>query len=196
MNLLDLAAVAVPTGFRASGLPFGVTLCAPAGTDRVLLGLADPLHRAPNLSLGASGEPPPPAGPAVVDSWMSLAVCGAHMDGLALNHQLTSRRGRLERRTRTSDRYRLFALPGGRPQRPGLVRTQSGSGIELEVWALPREQVGSFVEGIPFPLGIGKVELEDGSWVSGFMCEASATEGAEDITALGGWRAYLHRNEA
>ncbi len=196
MNLLDLAAVAVPTGFQAPGLPFGVTVCAPAGSDRVLLGLADRLHRAAGLALGVSDLPLPAAPPLAADAWMSLAVCGAHMEGLALNPQLTGRGGRLLRRTRTSDRYRLFALPGSPPQRPGLVRSEYGTGIEVEVWALPREQVGSFVEGIPFPLGIGKVELQDGTWVSGFMCEASATEDAEDITALGGWRAYLHCNEA
>lgn len=114
------------------------------------------------------------------------------MDGLPLNHQLLDRGGVLTARTRTAARYRLFALPGGPPHRPGLLRVnEGGSAIEVETWSLPMEHFGSFVAAIPAPLGIGKVELEDGSWRSGFLCEPSGLDGARDISSLGGWRSYL-----
>jgi allophanate hydrolase len=114
------------------------------------------------------------------------------MEGLALNHQLTSRGARLLQRTHSAPHYRLYALPGGPPQRPGLIRVSSGgAAIEVEVWSVPAQHFGSFVAQIPAPLGIGKLELADGAWVSGFICESYATTGAQDITALGGWRSYL-----
>ena len=123
---------------------------------------------------------------------MMVAVCGAHMQGLPLNHQLQERGGYLVRAASTAPRYRLFALPGGPPHRPGMIRVnQEGAAIELEVWALPREHVGSFIAGIPAPLSMGKIELESGAMVSGFLCEAYAAEGAADITRYGGWRTYL-----
>lgn len=194
MNLLDLAAVAVPAGFRPDGLPFGVTLFAPAFNDAGLLALADELHRAAGLPLGATGEPLPaerPPAPAPGEE-IPLVVCGAHMQGLALNHQLTERGARLCQRTRTAPAYRLYALPGGPPQRPGLIRArEGGAAIEVEVWGVPAARLGDFLAGIPAPLGIGKVELEDGRWLPGFICEGWAADGAEDITALGGWRAHL-----
>jgi allophanate hydrolase len=197
MNLFDLAGVAVPAGFRGDGLPFGVTLVGPRSTDWGLLALADRLHRASVSTLGASNRPLPPAvasmptGPVQPDH-LAVAVCGAHMAGLPLNHQLSERGGYLLQTTRTRDCYRLFALPGGPPHRPGLIRVASGGGaIEVEVWSLPAAQVGSFLAGIPAPLGIGKVELESGAWVPGFICEALAAEGALDITAYGGWRPYI-----
>jgi allophanate hydrolase len=195
MNLLDLCAVAVPAGFRSDGLPFGVTFIAPAFQDRPLLGIAVKWQHEFGLTLGATGKPLPPprhvAHAAAAESVL-VAVCGAHMTGLPLNHQLTSRGGQLHARTRTAPCYRLYALPGGSPQRPGLVRARHGKRIEVEVWELPMERFGSFVAGIPTPLGIGKLELEDGQWVPGFMCEAHATLTATDITDLGGWRAYLN----
>jgi allophanate hydrolase len=194
MNLLDLSAVAIPTGFRPDGLPFGVTLIAPAFQDQALLDLADTVQRAQNLSLGASDNslPPPRFKTAATGSkFVQVAVCGAHMSGLPLNNQLSDRDARLVARTRTAPGYSLYALPGGTPQRPGLVRTSRGKRIELEVWEMPVENFGSFVAGIPSPLGIGKLELEDGSWVPGFLCEAHAVEQAINITHLGGWRAYL-----
>jgi len=206
VNLFDLAAVAVPAGFRSDGLPFGVTLVARNSTDRGLLAVADLLHRAGVQTLGASKQslPPRPAStpatvaPATVATaavvaldHIAVAVCGAHMSGLALNHQLRERAGQLLQTTRTKACYRLFALPGGPPHRPGLVRVTSGGGaIDVEVWSLPTEQVGSFLSGIPAPLGLGKIELESGAWVTGFLCEAFAAEGAVDITAYGGWRDY------
>jgi allophanate hydrolase len=123
---------------------------------------------------------------------MPLAVCGAHMQGLPLNHQLRDRGGFFVQATTTAPHYRLFALPGGPPQRPGMIRVhQDGARIELEVWALPTEQVGSFIAAIPAPLGMGKIELDSGALVTGFLCEGYASEGAADITSYGGWRDYV-----
>jgi allophanate hydrolase len=121
---------------------------------------------------------------------MTLAVCGAHMDGLPLNRELRDRGGRLLRKARTAACYRLFALPGG--LRPGLTRvSEGGAAIELEVWGMRAADFGSLLRTIPAPLGIGTVELEDGARVLGFLCEAHATERAEDITRWGSWREYL-----
>jgi allophanate hydrolase len=197
MNLLDLAAIAVPAGFRPDGLPFGVTLAAPALTDGPLCALGAAVHRRLVQRLGATRATLPPAPPVAAPGraqlpFVRLAVCGAHMSGLPLNHQLTERGGRLVRRCRTAPAYRLYALTGFAPPRPGLMRArEGGSAIEVEVWALPTETVGSFVDGIPAPLGIGTVELEDGEQVRGFICEAHATARADDISELGSWRAYI-----
>ena len=121
-----------------------------------------------------------------------LAVCGAHMDGLALNHQLRQLGATLLERTRTAPHYRLYALPGGPPQRPGLVRVeQHGASIEVELWSVPAAALGGFVAQVPAPLAIGKVLLANGAQVSGFLCEAHAVREARDISAYGGWRAYL-----
>jgi len=179
VNLLDLTAVAVPVGFRRDGLPFGITLVAPSGSDEALLRLA---ARMDGNEIAADVAP----------GFMSIAVCGAHMQGLPLNHQLTSRGGYFIRATKSAPNYKLYALPGGPPARPGMVRESDGGGaIEVEEWALPVEQVGSFLAGIPWPLGLGKVDLADGASATGFICEASAAAMAQDITHMGGWRAYL-----
>lgn len=210
VNLLDLCATAVPAGFQSDGMPFGVTLVAPAHRDVPLLHFAARLHRAGVTTMGATrlplqGAAAADASPGAVPTsaaastganapasgLVHVAVCGAHMQGLPLNVQLTSRGARLLRVTRTAPRYRLYALAGGPPYRPGMVRADDGAAIELEVWALPASEFGSFVAGIPAPLGIGTVELEDGSSVQGFVCEAYATRTARDITQLGGWRNYL-----
>jgi allophanate hydrolase len=122
---------------------------------------------------------------------MAVAVVGAHLSGLPLNGQLTSRGGRFLEATTTAPDYRLFALPGGPPQRPGLLRTAPGAAIAVEVWALPMAEVGGFLAGIPSPLSLGQVRLADGRLVTGFLVEAAAIDGAEDVTAFGGWRAYL-----
>ena len=122
---------------------------------------------------------------------MDIVLVGAHMRDLPLNYQMTERDAHFVESAKTSDQYRLFALPGGPPYRPGLVRTGSGQCIDVEVWSMPLTNVGSFVAGIPAPLGIGMVELEDGRQIQGFLCEQTATQEATDITALGGWRAYL-----
>jgi allophanate hydrolase len=147
------------------------------------------------LPLGktASTLPPPEADPtAARQQRVSIAVVGAHMNGLPLNGELIERSGRLERATQTAPHYRLYALPGGPPHRPGLVRVaEGGAAINLEVWSLSAGSFGSFVAGIPAPLGIGTIELADGSTVQGFLCESYATAGARDITAFDGWRAYV-----
>jgi len=205
VNLLDLAALAVPAGSRADGLPAGVTLVGPWGSDARLAGLGDRLHRATTTTVGATGLPLPPAraaaplGPPSAPSsapTLSIAVAGAHLSGEPLNHQLTSRGATLLRTCRTAPRYRLFALPGTTPPKPGLIRvpagqTVAGAAIEVEVWSLGPAELGTFVAGIPAPLGVGQIELEDGSRVTGFLCEGYATEGAEDISSFGGWRAFL-----
>jgi allophanate hydrolase len=114
------------------------------------------------------------------------------MSGMPLNHQLVDLGGRLEGTKKTAPTYRLYALSGGPPHRPGLLRVASGGGsIDLEVWSLPLANVGRFLRQIPAPLGLGTVALDDGSEVMGFLCESHAIASAEDITALGGWRAYL-----
>jgi allophanate hydrolase len=122
-----------------------------------------------------------------------VAVVGAHLTGLPLNHELTARGARLVRSARTAPRYCLYALPGTVPAKPGLVRMTDvrGQGIELEIWELGLREFGSFVLGVPSPLSIGTIELDDGQPVHGFLCEASATVGAEDISRFGGWRNYL-----
>lgn len=184
MNLLDYSAVAVPAGDLDTGLPFGVTFFAEAFHDRKLL----------DLSARFREQAPLSESPACPEGWSRIAVCGAHMKGLPLNHQLTERMGRFLSETRTSANYRLYALPPTEklPPRPGLVRDEfDGLPIDVEIWALPDRLYGDFVVQIPSPLGIGKIELDDGSLVSGFLCEPYALTGAEEITSLGGWRSFV-----
>lgn len=178
VNLLDLAALAVPAGSRSDGLPLGVTFMAPAFGDDFLAGL------------GAEflGEVRPNVKPEHVD----VSVVGAHLAGQPLNHQLTSRGARLVKTCRTAANYQLYALANTTPPKPGLVRTPGffGSGIETEVWRLTPRAFGEFVAEVPAPMGIGTVTLDDGSEVKGFLCEVAALEGARDITEFGGWRAF------
>lgn len=195
VNLLDLSGLAVPGGFRADGLPFGATLLAPAFQEDALGALGTRIQLAAALPLGATGiampdtdlRAPAPGRAGTV----RVAVCGAHMAGLPLNRELVERGARFVCETRTAPRYRFFALEGFSPPRPGLVRAESGHTIPVEVWEVPAAEFGSFVDGIPAPLGIGTLELDDGDSVRGFLCEHYATAGARDITELGGWRAYL-----
>jgi allophanate hydrolase len=191
MNLLDYAAVAVPVGFMSNGLPSGVTLFGRAFTDQYLLSVADALQRVNPLSLpgGTTIEADAPTHAAVNDR-VNVVVCGAHLDGLALNYQLRQRQGHLVEATLSAPAYRLYALADGK--RPGMVRvSEGGRAIAVEVWALPSSELGSFLAGIPAPLGLGKVELEEGQWLTGFICENNGLEGATDITEYGGWRAWL-----
>jgi len=194
MNLLDYAAVAVPAAFMANGLPWGVTLFGRAFTDQWLLGLADALQRSHALPLVGARALTAPASTAIArNDRARVVVCGAHLDGLPLNWQLRSRGGRLVQATRTAPQYRLYALAGNPPQRPGLERVhKGGAAIAVEVWELPSTELGSFLTGIPAPLGLGKVQLEDGEWETGFICEGHALAGALDITHLGGWRNYVN----
>jgi allophanate hydrolase len=195
VNLMDLAAVAVPAGFTPAGMPFGISLVAPAWSDPDLLALAGRVHRMAATTLGATGLPLPAeeaAARTAPEGFIDVMVCGAHMSGLPLNKQLLERNAWKVASTRTAPIYRFYALPGGPPFRPGLVQVANqGVAIDVEVWRMPLEHFGSFVAGIPAPLGIGKVRLEDGILVSGFLCEAIATADATDISELGGWRQYL-----
>jgi allophanate hydrolase len=195
VNLLDYAAIAIPAGFRSNGLPAGVTLVGPAFSDHALARLASRLHAAAACGSGLQRDahlpviPDPPVGTGTID----IAVAGAHLSGMALNHQLLELDAVLVSTTRTSPAYRLMALGGTTPAKPGLVRSPGfkGPGIEVEIWRLSETAFGRFVAALPPPMGIGKVVLADASAVCGFLCEACALEGAEDITAYGGWRAYL-----
>ena len=192
-NLLDLSALAVPAGFRRDGLPAGVTLLGPAFHDPLLAAIGAQLHARAGLPLGATDhrhpqpDPPPRAS---AYPFLPVAVVGAHLSGQPLNHELTALGARLRRVTRTAPEYRLYALADGK--RPGLVRSPgNGAAIEVEIWDIPSEAVGRFLAGIAPPLGLGTVVLEDGNAVTGFLCEAHATDDARDITQFGGWRAAL-----
>lgn len=204
MNLMDMAGVAVPSGLREDGLPFGVTFAAPAFSEPLLLRLGDAYHRSTGLTLGATGlGMPPSAGEELAvlselvppQDAVTIAVFGAHMRGQPLSPMLERLGGRFLQAGTTAAAYRMIALPDGPPARPGLIRVPNGgSAIELELWSLPRQAVGELLEQIDPPLGLGSVELADGTLVKGFICEGIARDGADDITAYGGWRAYLAAN--
>jgi allophanate hydrolase len=197
VNLMGLAALAVPAGFRPDGIPFGVTLIGPALSDGMLASVGDALHRSlAGAKLGATDFPltgTPPVGIEPVPSkTVKVAVVGAHLSGQPLNVQLLERKAKLSETTRTASGYRLYALANTSPPKPGLVFDGIGAGaIEVEIWEMDEASFGSFVAAIPPPLGIGTLTLADGRTVHGFLCETYATEGAEDITAFGGWRAWL-----
>lgn len=198
VNLLDLCALAVPGRFRADGFPSGITLIAPHGRDGVLAALGAALHRRAGLRIGATAAPVPPVSAAsraarVEPGEIELVVVGAHLSGMPLNGELTGRGARFLRAGPTAPDYRLYALPGGPPARPGLMRVAAGTGaaIATETWALAPDAFGSFVAGIPAPLGIGRTRLADGTAPSGFIVEPEGIVGAEDVTAYGGWRAYV-----
>jgi allophanate hydrolase len=195
-NLADLAALALPADFRSDGLPAGITLIARAGSDHALAAFGKRWQRAIGLPLGATGrasEGRVGADARVVEPSRAvrIAVVGAHLSGLPLNHQLTTRGAKFVERCRTAACYRLFALANTTPPKPGLARHARGRAIEVELWDLPSAEVGSFVAEIPAPLGLGTLELADGRTVKGFICEPYGLEGARDITEYGGWRAFL-----
>ncbi|MDF2232903.1 allophanate hydrolase [Albimonas sp. CAU 1670] len=194
VNLLDMCGLAVPMAARGDGRPGSLTLLAKAGRDALLASLGETLHARAGVRLGATGwmaPRGPERRPAAMADEIPLAAVGAHMSGLPLNGELTRLGARFLRATTTSADYRLHALPGGPPKRPGMVRAKDGAQIALEVWAVPTARFGEFIAGVPAPLSIGTVELADGTTVKGFLCEAAGLEGAEDVTAYGGWRAYL-----
>jgi len=188
VNLLDLAAVAVPAGFRASGLPFGISLIGPAFSDEALLAVADRYHRRHAQAPGPAVTLDLPAAACV-----TVAVVGAHLSGESLNWQLTERGARKVKTCRTARGYRLYALERTLPPKPALVRDDAftGHGIEVEVWAVPEGEFGSFVAAQPPPFGIGNVTLDSGDIVRCLSCEPAAVNGATEITRFGGWRAYL-----
>lgn len=180
VNLLNLAAVALPAGFRRNGTPFGVSLIGPAMSDLSLTRIASRM-------LSAASEPR-----------IAVAVVGAHLTGQPLNSQLTGRRAKLLRTCRTALNYRLYALANTTPPKPGLVREEGfvGPGIEVEVWSVPESEFGSFVASIPAPLGVGTLTLDDGAQVKGFICEPAGLASATEITHFGGWRAYRESTPA
>jgi len=196
VNLADCSALALPAVIRNDGLPFGITLIAPAWQDAALAAFGKKWQAFINLTLGNTGRATPhhtetttaPAG------YVRLAVVGAHLTGMPLNSQLQERNAIFVESTFTANSYRLFALPNTTPPKPGLIRGKAGDvGTEIivELWDVPLEKFGSFVALIPAPLGIGTLSLNDGREVKGFICEGAAVEGATDITHLGGWRAYI-----
>jgi allophanate hydrolase len=180
VNLLDLAAIAVPAGVRPNGLPFGISLLGRAFTDEGLLAVADRFL----------GTPPALSCP---PGCVALAVVGAHLSGMPLNRELTACGARLLQATRTAPGYRLYHLAGTVPPKPGLVRDESfpGPGIEVEVWAVAYDHFGRFVAAVPSPLGIGSATLRSGDVVKCFICEPFAVQGATEISRFGGWRAYM-----
>lgn len=208
-NLLDCSSIAVPAGFRANGTAVGVMLVAPAFHDDALAGLADGLHRAGGFGpgvdrtgtlSGAGAAEPAVGGAASADApdcaarggRLPIIVVGAHLAGEPLNGELVARGGRLERTCRTAADYRLYVLDGTLPAKPGLLRSPgfAGPGIAVELWSLPADAFGPFVADIPAPLGIGKVQLDDGTEAPGFLCEPGGLVAAREITDFGGWRAY------
>jgi allophanate hydrolase len=195
VNLLDYCALAVPAGLRRDGLPAGVTLVAPAFGESALLEYGARIHRAAGGRLGATQHPLPAAHAVATEAQngVVLAVVGAHLSGLPLNHQLTGRGARLIGSALTAPAYRLYELPGANPRKPGLVRAGNGHGaaIEVELWELTPGEFGAFVAAIPAPLGVGSVALADGRQVKGFLCEHYAVSGARDISEFGGWRRFL-----
>lgn len=198
VNLLRLCAIAVPSGFTKTGLPFGITLIAQEGSDNALLKLASQWQVLFELSLGISNIKGTLEEHTILETTKNdvtqIAVVGAHLSGLPLNWQLTERRSRLVKVCKTAKSYRLFALPNTHPPKPGLIKCPSdGVSIELEVYEMPSNQLGSFLNLIPPPLGLGNIELEDGSLVKGFICEQYAVHEAQDISNLGGWKSYINQ---
>ena len=195
VNLLDLAALALPGGFRPDGMPLGITLVAPAGSDHMLAGLGQAWQRSTALKLGATGAslPTEPDLAQAGEAAIELAVVGAHLSGEPLNHQLVELGGSLLATTRTAASYRLYAIAGTTPPKPGLLRVAAGDGhgIEVETWRLSAPALGRLMAQIPAPLAIGTIELADGRRVKGFLGEAHALADARDISSFGGWRAFL-----
>lgn len=194
-NLADLSALALPSSLRADGLPAGITLIAPAWHDDALASFGRQWQRGLSLPLGATGlamksEEFMISAPVSAAS-VRVAVVGAHLTGMPLNFQLTSRNAARVEQTTTAATYKLYALANTQPPKPGLVRAEGGSAIIVELWDIPLARFGEFVAEIPAPLGIGSLELADGRIVKGFICEPWATGEATDITAFGGWRSYI-----
>ncbi|MBP2151571.1 allophanate hydrolase [Xanthobacter flavus] len=193
VNLMDLCGIAVPTKITAAGVPYGITLLAPAGKDAEMAALGRAFVAAGTLPLGCGHAPAPalpPLAPATEPGRLDVCVFGAHLSGMPLNGDLKAMGARFVRAAKTVPAYRMKLIPGAVP-RPGVVRVNSdGAAVEGEVWSLPFEGVGRLLATIPAPLGLGQVELEDGSRVTGFLAEAAALDGARDITSFGSFRAF------
>jgi allophanate hydrolase len=196
VNLLDLCALAVPGPFRKDGQPAGITLIAPAGQDALLVELGREFHAKLGITMGATkifvpGLIERPA--SKPKDLIEIVVVGAHMSGLPLNGELQAQGATFVREVETAACYKLFALPGGPPHRPGLLRVaeDKGTSIAVEVWALPADGFGRFVANVPLPLSIGTLLLADGSSAKGFLCEPQDLIEAMDISRCGSWRNYL-----
>lgn len=195
-NLADLCALALPADFRDDGLPAGITLIAPAWRDGALARFGALWQQAVTLPLGATNKALPAPQPALrSEEHVRLAVVGAHLRGMPLNFQLTTRDAVFVEETTTDARYRLFALANTTPPKPGLARMAEGAPIAVELWDIPLARFGEFVAEIPAPLGIGTLTLADGRQVKGFICEPQALADATDITSWGGWKAWLARHQ-
>jgi allophanate hydrolase len=194
VNLLDLCGLAIPVTIE-SGMPYGATLLAVAGADAKLLSFGRAMHAKAGLTLGALGlpQPAPLRAASVSKDETVIAVIGAHLSGMALNHELTSLGARFIEALRTAADYKLFALEGEGPARPGMLRIAAGTGTHIgaELWALSHEAFGKFVASVPAPLSIGTVRFENGMSAKGFLVEAEAVRGAKDISSFGGWRDYI-----
>jgi allophanate hydrolase len=199
VNLLDLCGLALPAAMRDDGIPFGITLLAPAGRDAQLASMGRAFHADTKLAVGAKGLPQPPLVPlpAMADDEIAIAVVGAHLSGMALNGELQALGGRLLEESITAPDYRLYALDTT-PPKPGMLRIAPGTGtaIKLELWALSAAAFGKFVAAIPPPLSIGTIRLVDGRGVKGFIVEPAAVGGARDISSYGGWRAFVTKQAA
>ena len=195
VNLLDLAGLAVPVALTSDRTAYGVTLLAQSGRDAFLASLGGAIHARTGLALGALDAPLPPWSPpagTLADGEIAVAVVGAHLSGMPLNRELTTLDARFIGAAQTTADYRLFALATA-PPKPGLLRVANGTGqsIAVEIWALPAEGFARFVNDIPPPLSIGTLRLDDGRSAKGFLVEAEAIRDARDISAFGGWRAYI-----
>jgi allophanate hydrolase len=201
VNLLDLAAIATPSGLRGDGLPSSLTLIGPAGSDGFLAGLAQQIQLRSGAPIGATGSSvatPEANARRAPPGAIELAVVGAHLSGLPLNRELIALGAVFLRDVKTTAAYRLFALNGTTPPKPGLLRVASdeGSAIAAEIWALDAGAFGRFVADIPPPLGVGTLEFSDGTSAKGFLVEAEAVVDANDISRFGGWRAYCAASAA
>ena len=196
VNLLDLCGLALPASFRPDGLPFGITLLGPGGHDALLASLGRAFHADTQLPMGATKQSQPPLAALAAaprSDEIALCVVGAHMSGMPLNDELKSYGARFLQASETAPDYRLFALNGQPPARPGMLRVAAGQGtsVALEIWALPAEGFGRFVAAVPSPLSIGTLTLADGRHVKGFLVESDAVNGARDISDFGGWRKFV-----
>jgi allophanate hydrolase len=200
VNLLDLCGLALPAAIKNNGVPFGITLLAPAGRDALLASIGRVFHADTGLTMGAKSLAQPPLAPLpareAADD-IPIAVVGAHLSGMALNRELTTLGGRLVETTMTAPDYRLYAL-STTPPKPGMLRIEAGTGtsIALEVWSLSAAAFGKFIAAIPPPLSIGTIRLADGRGVKGFIVEAAAIADARDISEFGGWRAFMAEKAA
>ena len=195
VNFADLSALALPNVIREDGLPSGVTFIAPVWMDQALANFGQIWQQTTNLPLGTSNQSYAVSTQMSSAHAVKLAVVGAHLSGMPLNFQITTRGGTLVQKTKTAPHYQLYALKNTTPPKPGLQYLHKGQSIEVEVWEIPFANFGQIVAEVPAPLGIGNLQLADGSWVKGFICEGYALEDATNISHFGGWRAFIQSKQ-